>query len=154
MITSWRITTAHYAETAFDGEGARLNGGRWNSRGTRVVYTSSSAALAALELLVRTRRREPLRKYVLFACTFDEALVEDIARSKLPANWRQSPAPEGLSAIGDAWIRKRRSAVLRVPSVIIETESNYLLNPEHAAFKTIQIAEPTPFSLDMRLIRE
>ena len=153
MITSWRITTAEYAEGAFDGEGARLYGGRWNSRGVRVVYTSSTAALAALELLVRIVRDEPLRNDILFACSFDETLVEDADCKALPTGWRASPPPSVLREVGNVWILRGGSAVLRVPSAVIETESNYLLNPEHPDFKKIQIAEPIPFSLDMRLIR-
>ena len=154
MITSWRIVTREYAAAAFDGEGARLYGGRWNSAGVRVVYTSSSAALAALELLVRVKRREPLRKYMLFACTFDEAIVETLPRTKLPDDWRGNPPPPALQAAGDTWIRDARTAVLQVPSAVIETESNYLLNPEHADFGKITIADPVPFALDLRLLRE
>jgi RES domain-containing protein len=153
VITSWRITSAEYAESAFDGEGASLYGGRWNSRGVRIIYTSSSAALAALELLVRIERQEALRGYVLFACSFGDSLVEDVDRKTLPDDWRAAPSPVPLRSVGDGWIRRGSSALLRVPSAVIDTEVNYLLNPEHADFKKIQIAEPVPFSLDMRLLR-
>ena len=152
MITSWRIVTREYAAAAFDGEGARLHGGRWSSVGVRVVYTSSSAALAALELLVRVKRREPLRKYMLFACTFDEALVETLERTALPKEWRGNPPPPALQAAGDTWVREGRTAVLQVPSAVIETESNYLLNPGHGDFGKIAVAEPVPFALDLRLL--
>ena len=43
MATGWRIVKSRYASTAFDGEGARLYGGRWNSSGTRMVYSLESA---------------------------------------------------------------------------------------------------------------
>ncbi|HVS33807.1 MAG TPA: RES family NAD+ phosphorylase [Thermoanaerobaculia bacterium] len=152
MITSWRIVLREYAGAAFDGEGARLYGGRWNSAGVRVIYTSSSAALAALELLVRVKRREPLRNYILFACSYDEAIVESVDRKALPPDWRSHPAPPSLQNIGDTWAREGRSAVLQVPSAVIETESNYLLNPEHADFGKIAIADPVPFALDLRLL--
>jgi RES domain-containing protein len=152
VITSWRITSAEFAKTAFDGKGAKLYGGRWNSAGTSVVYTSSSAALAALELLVRIKKRERLRGYVIFACTFDETLIDSVSRAMLPAGWRGHPGPAALLTIGDEWVRQMRSAVLEVPSVIIETESNYLLNPGHPDFSQITIAEPIPFALDVRLL--
>jgi RES domain-containing protein len=152
VITAWRIVIGEYAESAFDGEGARINGGRWNSQGLKVVYTSSSAALAALELLVRIRKKEPLRKYVLFACTFGENLVETVERNQLPDDWRLSPPLIQLQQIGDSWVHSAASAVLQVPSAIIENESNFLLNPEHPDFKKIDIADPTPFSLDVRLL--
>ena len=152
MITTWRIVTVEHAESAFDGEGAFLFGGRWNSIGVRMVYTSSTASLAALELLVRIRQKEPLRKYLLFACTIDESLVGTLDPSDLPVDWRVSPPPDSLKQIGDSWIHSASSAALRVPSVIIETEDNYLLNPEHRDFQKIAIAEPIPFSLDVRLL--
>jgi len=71
----------------------------------------------------------------------------------LPRDWKQYPAPETLQRIGDSWVLRESSVVLRVPSVIIDSESNYLLHPAHRDFKKIHIAEPVPFSLDMRLIR-
>src|SRR3990172_341094 len=95
-ITAWRIVKARHAPNAFDGEGARLEGGRWNSPGTPLVYASESAALATLELLVHLRRRSILSAYVLIACTFDEALVERLDSKRLPPNWRSYPAPPEL----------------------------------------------------------
>ncbi|HEX6179063.1 MAG TPA: RES family NAD+ phosphorylase [Thermoanaerobaculia bacterium] len=153
MITAWRITADEYASGAFKGDGARLYGGRWTSSGVAAVYVSSSAALAALEILVHAKRRAVLRKYVLFACSFAEALVETVDRPSLRADWRGHPAPMSLKEIGDRWVNEGRSAVLQVPSAIIDTESNYLLNPLHPDFAGIEIADPTPFTLDVRLLR-
>ncbi len=153
MIPAWRIVKAERAENAFDGRGGRLLGGRWNSRGVAIVYTSSTASLAALEVLVHLPPEEDLRGFVIFACTFDESLIEKIDRKVLPHGWKQYPPPETLQRIGDRWALRGTSAVLRVPSVIIDSEFNYLLNPAHGDFARIQIAAPVPFSLDMRLIR-
>jgi RES domain-containing protein len=153
VITSWRITTARYRDNAFDGEGTRLYGGRWNSRGKRIVYIASSAALAALELLVRMGPRKSLTDYVLFACSFEESLAEEVDRKQLPPNWRRTPPPHELRRVGDVWVDRGSSAVLRVPSAVIETEDNYLLNPEHVDFPKIEIHDPVPFSLDLRLLR-
>lgn len=153
MITSWRITAREYAESAFDGEGAAFAGGRWNSRGRQVVYTSSSAALATLEILVNIDELEPFSDFVLFACSFDEALVERLDRALLPEDWRRYPAPARLKQLGDEWIARQPSAVLEVPSAVIETESNYLFSPAHTDFRKIEIADPVPFSLDLRLLK-
>ncbi|MGZ8828811.1 MAG: RES family NAD+ phosphorylase [Thermoanaerobaculia bacterium] len=153
MITSWRIVAAEHADTAFSGDGARLYGGRWNTAGIPLVYTAQGASLAALELLVRLRREERMPNHILFACSFGEKLVERLELKDVPQDWRNDPAPASLKAIGDEWARSGRTGVLRVPSAVIETEYNYLLNPEHPDFSRIQIAEPIPFSLDMRLIR-
>ena len=142
-----------HAASAFDGEGARLLGGRWNTPGKRVVYTAESAALAALEMLVHLGRMTILPAYVVISCDFDEKLVADMDRSKLPANWRTFPAPAALQAIGDAWLQNGKSAVLRVPSAIVPGEHTYLLNPAHPKFGRIIIGAPERFELDLRLLK-
>jgi RES domain-containing protein len=152
VITSWRIVKARYADAAFDGEGARVVGGRWNSRGTPMIYTSESAALAALELLVHLGRSRSLIDYVIFSCAFSETLVDTLGAEELPANWRAYPAPVLLQVLGDRWIRSASSAVLRIPSAVIDTESNYLLNPGHSEFRRIRISTPERFALDLRLL--
>lgn len=151
MIVAWRITKGTRAASAFDGEGARIAGGRWNTPGHRVVYTSASAALAALEIVVNVPRPHLLASYVLVRCEFPEALVERLPMDSLPADWRSSPVPPETQTIGDGWLRSQRSAVLEVPSAVIETERNFLLNPEHPDFRRIRVSQPTPFFFDVRL---
>ena len=153
MITAWRIAARQHSENAFSGEGAARFPGRWNGRGQRVIYTAQSAALAALEMLVHLDSESNMRPYVLFACTFAPELVEQVDRNKLPAGWKAYHPPGTLSQVGTEWIESLRTAVLQVPSAVIETESNYLLNPQHPDFGKIGIAEPIPFSLDLRLLR-
>jgi RES domain-containing protein len=151
-ITAWRIVKARRAAGAFDGEGARVEGGRWNSPGTPMVYTSQSAALAALEMLVHVGRGSVLHAYVLIPCRFDEALVSRLDRRRLAKDWRSYPAPPELQQIGDEWVTRGTSAVLEVPSAVIETDSNYLLNPRHDDFRTIRVMQPQPFDFDLRLL--
>lgn len=152
MITAWRLIKAKYAAHAFDGEGARLYGGRWNSPGSPISYCSATASLAVLEVFANVQRTDLLAEYVLIACSFDESLVTRVEAGGLPANWRQSPAPPELAAIGDAWIRDGVSAVLDVPSAIIDRERNYLINPMHTDFKRIKRRPAEPFKFDLRLI--
>jgi len=151
--TAWRIVKARHAATAFDGEGARLYGGRWNSRGLPVIYTAASPALAVLELLVHLGSSVVLPAYVTIACTFDEGIVLRLDRERLPTDWRSSPALPQLAQLGDAWLKDGTSAVLEVPNAIIPAESNYLINPRHPAFASIDIDEPQRFELDLRLLR-
>jgi len=153
VLTAWRIVKARHAETAFDGEGARLLGGRWNSQGLSIVYTADSAALAALEMLVHFGNSAILPAYVVISCSFDKALVLRLDRHRLPKGWRAYPARPELQVLGDAWVKSGVSAVLDVPNAIIPTESNYLLNPQHADFKSIRMAKPQPFEFDLRLLR-
>ena len=116
------------------------------------MYTSATASLAALELLANAANRNLLPSFVLSSCTFDESFVTHIEIGELPANWYDPKPPPELKMIGDEWIRSERSAVLSVPSVIIEHERNYLLNPVHADFKRIKLSLPQPFRLDLRLV--
>ena len=151
MTRAWRIVREDHRSAAFDGEGAWLFGGRWNSRGTRIVYTSITLSLAALETLVHLNPPVAF-KYVAIPIEFDEALVETVAAMDLPADWNEEPPPPSTAEIGDRWVRESRSAVLKLPSVIISAELNYLLNPAHSDFTRIDIGTPMPFSFDPRLI--
>ena len=109
MPEGWRIVKERHAATAFSGEGAAKTGGRWNSRGVPVVYTSCTKALAALESLVHLNP-PVLFKYVAFRIKFDAALVEIFPAKALPAGWQTEPPPPSTKAIGDAWVRESRSA--------------------------------------------
>jgi len=153
LITSWRIVGDEHAKDAFSGAGAARFGARWNPAGTKVVYTAQSAALAALELLVHLDFEEALDTYLLFACHFEPDLVEQIDRDRLPKKWQDESKLEELQQIGAAWLLGARKPVLQAPSAIIPTEYNYLFNPSHRDFAKIAIAEPTPFRIDLRLLR-
>ena len=150
-IRAWRIVRRNHVATAFDGEAAKNAGGRWNSPGSAVIYTASSLPLAALEVLVHLPRESILPKFVSIPVDFDEGLVTEL-KVPLPRDWRDYPAPVSTMTIGDEWLRSKASPVLRVPSVIIPDESNFLLNPAHADFPKLAIGTPKDFWLDPRLI--
>lgn len=153
MISAWRIVRRKYADSAFTGAGAFEYGGRWNSRGHHVVYTSETRALAALETLIHLPRGTRL-DYVIIGVEFDAQLVKTLPLKPLPPNWRSSPAPIETMQIGDDWIAKGDSPVLRVPSVLIPQEFNYLLNPNHPDFAQCTVSTPEPFSFDPRLTED
>jgi RES domain-containing protein len=142
-----------YAATAWDGEGAREYGGRWNSPGTRVAYASASVSLAMLEVLVHLNRSELFASYSLVSARIPDRLVEIFSREMLPSNWKESPAPAEAIAIGDAWVSAGRSVALAVPSVIVDTELNYLVNPAHRDFSRITLGIPRKYPFDTRLRR-
>lgn len=150
-VTAWRIAKQKHAKTAFTGEGARLFGGRWNNPGTSIVYTAQSQSLAVLEMLVHLDSPELLGKYVLFEIGMDDSVIGHVDPSRLPKSWRVDPSPAGVRAIGDDWIDAGTSAVLRVPSALIPSENNFLLNPRHKDFPRLSIGKPMPFSFDRRL---
>jgi RES domain-containing protein len=153
VITAWRIVKKRHATAAFDGDGARRFGGRWNSPGIRMVYVASTRSLAALELAVHLDRSTVLSSFVLIPCEFDERLVTRVSVGRLPADWRRDPAPPELARIGDTWANAATSAALEVPSAIIEQEMNYLLNPRHPDFPKISIGKAADFEFDARLIK-
>ena len=149
----WRLASARHA--AFDGEGARLAGGRWNLRGTPVVYASDSLALAALEYLVNVDpETAPGDLAALRAAVPGEVTVKILAVDGLPRNWRSFPAPPELAVLGTRWAESLETAVFRVPSVVVPQESNFLLNPRHPDFAKIVSQAPIPFAFDSRVWRK
>ena len=153
MLTVWRITKSRLGDTAFDGEGARLFGGRWNSPGVPAVYASETRALAMLEVLAGLGETAKLDSYVLIGASLDESLVIELPPKALPASWRAYPPPPAVQAVGDRWLADAASPALRVPSALVPHEWNYVLNPRHPDFGQIQIGAPEPVPLDPRLLR-
>ena len=154
MPRAWRITKAKHAATALSGEGSFLVGGRWNSRGKRMVYTSQTLSLAALETLIHVDNVGLLADYLYCSIDLPQDIVETLDPSLLSPNWRDD---EGLTrAIGDAWVESGRSAALVVPSAVIESEWNYLIHPNHPDFIShpeVRISDFHPFTFDPRLKR-
>ena len=151
-VHAWRIVKAKNAASAFTGEGARLWGGRWTSPGVPAVYVAGSISLAMLEMLVHLQAEELLARYVLFEVTFEEAMAITVAPDSLPQTWRRSPPLSAIQRIGDEWITAGRSPVLRVPSVVVPSEYNYVLNPGHPGFTRITVGQRQPVRLDRRLL--
>ena len=150
----WRVVKTRHAATAFDGEGARLYGARWNSRGTRVAYASNSSALAVLEVVVHLSGGggSPVG-YSLISATVPDAMIEDLDPTLLPKNWNVSPIPPSVQLLGDQWVASGRSLALRVPSVIVEGGFNLLINPEHKGFARVSVQSVSAYAFDPRLLR-
>lgn len=153
IITAWRIVNADYAATAFDGEGASRVGGRWTSPGRRAAYAADSIALAALEILVHLQSVATMTEFVVVPARFPRSLVRRITLSMLPRTWKAWPAPPALRQFGDEWHEAKWSPVLAVPSVVVDAEENYVINPAHPDFARIEIDQARPFRLDARLAR-
>ena len=142
-----------HAAKAFDSEGARRYGGRWNSPGRRAVYASASKSLATLQILVHVDVAQPLPRLAAFAFEVDEDLIEHLPTSGLPRFWRTLRGLPATQRVGDDWLASGRSLALAVPSVIVPEELNYLLNPAHRAFARLRFGQPISFLLNPRLIR-
>jgi RES domain-containing protein len=153
IVQVWRIDKKKWSATSFSGDGARLHGGRWNSPGRPLVYTSEHPALAAMEILVQAiPEKLLLRAYIVIAARFDDSLMDDLERKALPKNWAANPVPRSTQLIGNAWLDSTDSRpVLRVPSAVVSGTFNYLINPLHVHFRQIRIGKPRPFRFDSRL---
>jgi len=151
-LSAWRIVKAAHVDIAFTGEGARRTGGRWNSPGVPMVYTSEHKSLAVLEMLAHLSPGD-MPRYLTFRVELDVVLVERWPLEKLPPRWREEMPASATRLLGDAWARESRSAAVAVPSAIIPEELNLLLNPNHPDFAKIKIAKPTLFAFDPRLIK-
>lgn len=150
-IAIYRIVKKKWADSAFDGEGARLYGGRWNNKGKSCVYTASSESLAILEILAHLHSNSLLNSYCLIKSQVPESDVMELAT--LPTNWRSEPAPPDTAKIGDQWLAGSHSLSLKVPSVIVPREFNYLINPHHPNMnKILEQAERIELDIDPRLI--
>lgn len=148
----WRISKRKYASAAFSGEGARRVGGRWNSRGQGMVYTSGTLSLAALEVFVHMEIEDAgaMLAYVRADVPADVE-IEYLDVAQLPTNWRNIPAPAILAEMGDRWFQAESTAIFAVPSVVIPIEYNYLINPTHPDFAKLSLEPPQTFEVDPRL---
>jgi RES domain-containing protein len=147
----YRILRKRYAKTPFDGEGAYRYGGRWSSPGVRLAYASEHLSLAMIEYFVHLDQDDPPPDLVVAAADVpDDVSRVDVSSVSLPATRRQTPAPVELAAIGDRFARRRREAILVVPSALAPDESNWLLNPDHPDFRRVRVRPPEPFAYDAR----
>ena len=149
----WRICRRRFAGEATSGEGARLYGGRWNGRGVRVVYASTSLALAAIETFVNLEPNLLPKDPVSIEGEIPRTLpMAKIRLKSLPPDWHTS-RDESLRHHGDEWIASGKTAVLLVPSAAVSGEWNLLLNPAHPEFARIKFNATTPFQFDSRMFR-
>lgn len=150
-VRLWRVCNPAFGSDPFDGEGARLAGGRWNSEGVPVVYCAGSLALAVLEVLVNAQLNLCLSAYQAIPVDIDEKYIQKLDEQSLPAGWSQSPAPYSVRRIGDEWASSRSSLALEIPSAVIPIEKNYMINPLHAVFQKLVIGDPISLPIDDRL---
>ena len=144
----WRLVPPPQEKTAFDGEGARRYGGRWNSAGVPMVYASEHQSLAVLEVRVHIAMSGV---YKSFAFDFADGLMRTFPVQQLPKDWQHEPPPVSLQRLGDQWVKAGDSVILAVPSAIVPNELNFLLNPRHPDISKIQIHTATDLTLDRRL---
>jgi len=147
----FRLSKSMYAND-LSGRGAEKAGGRWNSKGTAMVYTSESRALCTTEIAVHTPLGILPLDYVIIAIEIPKTMaIQELEIDILPEDWKSLPHSHSTQEIGDSFVITEKFAVLRVPSAVVQGEYNYLLNPSHKDFKKIKVKLIEPFDFDERL---
>ncbi len=155
-ISLWRIAkhTLQYRADDLSGGGAKITGGRWNSKGQAVLYAATSIALATLETLAHLGDNIAIRNAFLVRLDIPPLLWDSrqmISPNDLDPTWQAEPPGSTSVACGDGWLRSADSALLLVPSVIVPEESNVLINPAHPDSKHIRASVVRQFVYDPRL---
>lgn len=135
----WRIVDARHVDAAFSGEGSLGHPARWHSGRLPIVYTATTQALAALEVLVHVDDRRQLRFFRLIPCDVDDDLVTPLP-DDLPRGWHRSRGTAETRAFGDRWLESGSSYGLAVPSALVKGV-NVLLNPRHAGHGRLDVGE-------------
>ena len=147
----YRIAGKKHADD-LTGRGAAIFGGRWNKKGASVLYTSESIEIALLETIVHT---PPMivPKLDLIKLEIPDGSVTCIEIDMLPSNWSIYPAPTVLSEIGQKWIEDAKTLALKVPSCIIHSAYNIILNCRHSDYHKVKVVEKRNFKFDFRLLK-
>ena len=126
--------------------------GRWTSAGSAVVYGADSIALAFLENMVR-------RQGVGFNHDFktliievpDELGVQVVPPRNLPNGWRDFKDYTACQKIGNKWYDEMKLPILKVPSAVLPSSFNFVLNTNHHDFLKIKIVSITDLVPDERI---
>jgi len=152
LIEAWRLIKTNWRKNAFTGDGARLYGARWSSKGTSVVYTSDTLALATLEIIVNDSKLNLEEGYTAYSIEIPKKIIYSPQPNTLPDDWHNNPHSRSSQIFGDHWVKSKKTAVMKVPSAVIPIESNYIINISHQDFSQIKINGPITFPFDKRLI--
>lgn len=151
MMLLYRISRTKFAKD-LSGDGARLAGGRWNHKGTPVIYTAESRSLAALEALVHMSQADFLVRRKVVTIEVPKSIIpKTIRTSELPEDWRRYPPSFKLADLGTEWAVEKKSLLLRVPSAVVPEEFNILINPIHPDINLVKIGKIEDFVFDNRL---
>lgn len=149
----YRLSRRKYAEE-LSGKGAAMVGGRWNSRGTELIYTAQSRALAMAEVAVHLTLATLPDDFVMVEIDIPDTIsVSDMEPEKLPKHWNSFPYNLRTQSIGDEFVKSEKSCLLKIPSAVVPGDHNFLINPKHIDFSKISISAVENFPFDERLFR-
>lgn len=146
----FRLSKKKYANT-LSGKGASKSGNRWNSKGTEIIYTAESRALAMAEVAVHLALATLPGDYTLIEIEIPDAIkIKEIKIKELPDNWNNHPPNRTTQKIGDEFIDSDE-CLLKVPSAVVQGDFNILINPYHKEFREIKIISVVDFPFDIRI---
>ncbi|MCX6270197.1 MAG: RES family NAD+ phosphorylase [Bacteroidetes bacterium] len=147
----FRLAKSVYARD-LSGKGAEKTGGRWNSKGTRMLYTSSSRALSMAEMAVHLPLGILPTGFEMVTLFLPEpGSILEIDNQSLPPNWRSLPFPHSTQVLGDQFVRESKSLIFKVPSAIVQGDYNYLINPLHPEMAGVNVIDCEPFVFSERM---
>lgn len=147
----YRLSRRKYAKD-LSGTGAKLNGGRWNSKGNEALYTAEHISLAKLEVAVHISLDLIPDDYCLIELDLpDNSRIQTLKVSNLPKHWDYIPYAKATQMIGDKFLYETHFLALKVPSAIVHQEHNFILNPFHPDYKNVKILKIEEFRFDERL---
>lgn len=147
----FRLSKSRFSKD-LSGKGSELSGGRWNSKGRPLIYTSESRALCTAEIAVHTPLGIVPLDYELITIEIPSSLpILELDPKLIPGNWKSFPHSNSTQILGDKFISENEFLVFKVPSVIVPGEHNYLINPNHRDISLVTIQMVEPFEFDKRL---
>lgn len=145
----YRISSPKYIDD-LSGAGAKQYGGRWNDKGTPLVYFAGSRAMAVMEVLVHLRPENLDSEYILAVFEVPEDKIKTLTVHDLPVDWKVEPGIEALKEFGNKFVKEKEYLLMKVPSVLVEEEFNFIMNPGHLDAKRIKLISKRPFKFDVR----
>ncbi|HEY1872027.1 MAG TPA: RES family NAD+ phosphorylase [Chitinophagaceae bacterium] len=153
-MEAYRIAQELYADD-LSGNGSRLFGGRWNSEGCYALYTSANRSLALLETLAHVQAKFfSNKKYILVTVVIpDKPSIKILRQKDLPTNWDALDIFQVTQKIGDHFLEEQKDLILRVPSVLMPEEHNYVINPLHPTMKQVKIIHQRQIEFNDRMMK-
>jgi|LakMenEpi03Aug12_release.lakeMendotaPanAssembly.Ray.scaffolds.fasta_scaffold33957_3 RES domain-containing protein len=152
MRKVYRITRQRYI-LDLSGVGSANFGGRWNPKGTYVLYTADNPSLAMLEWLAHARDRQMDEVYCMATLLLPEAPLKKLNLASLPAYWRDTPPSQALQQFGAQILAEDEWLGFEVPSVLMPLDYNVVLNTRHSLYSRVEIVGTELVIADERLIR-
>lgn len=149
----FRLSKQKYSED-LNGKGAAKFGNRWNSKGTEIIYTADSRALAMAEVAVHLSLATLPSDYMMIEIDIPDTIkIKEIKPNDLPNTWNSHPPINSTQKIGDDFVDSMKECILKVPSAVVQGDFNYLINPYHEEFKKIRILKVIDFPFDKRIFQ-